>query len=367
MKKFFYILFLIAGCKEAYNPPIKNVNIDYLVVEGNIEAGNDSTIVHLTRTIPVNDTSIIQPELNATVTVESEDGESYQLQSEQNGFYSSASLNINISKKYRLHIFTGNGKEYASDYVPVLQTPPIDSVSWKFDADGNVNIYVNTHDATNQAQYYRWQYTETWEHVAFDSSTLIYDPNIGSLRARLPEEEIYSCWTINTSGEIIIASTTDLSSNVIYEQPLVHIPYQSEKLNKVYSIIVTQEALSKEAFEFWQNLKKNTEEIGSIFDPQPFADFGNMYCISNPAEPVIGFISANSNSVKRIYINWLQILWPYIDRGCVDTTISDPLAFSTFAFIPIRDEPFKGIIGNTPECADCRLQGGSTIRPPYMP
>ena len=34
-KKFFYIILLLAGCKEAYNPPVENSNPNYLVVEGN--------------------------------------------------------------------------------------------------------------------------------------------------------------------------------------------------------------------------------------------------------------------------------------------------------------------------------------------
>ena len=66
---------VIAGCKEEYNPPLKNAGYNYLVVEGNILAGNDSTFVHLTRTVDVADTSNVQPELNATVKVESENGE----------------------------------------------------------------------------------------------------------------------------------------------------------------------------------------------------------------------------------------------------------------------------------------------------
>ena len=368
MKRIFYILLFIAGCKEAYTPHLKNATTNYLVVEGNIVAGDDSTFIHITRTTLVSDTSSVQPEANATVAVESNDGDAYQLQNTGNGFYAAAPLHISPSKEYRLHIFTADGKEYASDFVPVKQTPPIDSVNWQFDATGGINIYVNTHDATGTTQYYRWQYTETWEHRAFDSSELIYD---NFLRFRLPSEEIYRCWNIYTSGEIITASTTALSSDIVSQKKLINIPYESPKVRWYYSVLVTQYALTKEGFEYWQNLKKNTEQLGSIFDPQPFADFGNMHCLSNPDEPALGFISACSTVKQRLYIEYAQVHYPYILSDCkvfvVGPNDISTIFSQTYLYLPLRYGDFGAVLGSSTECLDCRLQGGSNVKPPYMP
>jgi hypothetical protein len=373
MKKFFFILIFIAGCKDVYNPPLKNVGYNYLVVEGNIVAGNDSTFIHLSRTIPVDDSSTAQPELNAIIKVESQDGEIYQLQDANNGSYFSASLNINANKNYRLHIFTSDGKEYASDYVPVKITPPIDSVSWKLDNSTGVNIYVSTHDATNSTQYYRWQYVETWEHRPKYNSELICDRSLGGVRLRSPGEQIYRCWNTNTSGAILIASTENLSADVLYEKQLINIPYGSTKIDRVYSILVTQYALTKEAYEYWDNLKKNTEDLGSIFDPQPFADYGNMHSISDPSEPVLGYISACTATQQRIFIDWTQVQWPYSFPNCEDTTVTPDkidTVFSSFNYLPIHYvlSPPGAVFGSLAECADCRLDGGgTTVKPPYMP
>lgn len=358
---------LFTACKDAYNPHLKNANYNYLVVEGNIIAGNDSTIIHLTTTSIINDTSKAQPETNATIMVESKAGDKYSLIEQSAGVYSAPPLNINPVEKYRLHIFTANGKEYASDFEPVIQTPSIDSVSWKVNSKNGVDIYVNTHDATGTIPYYRWKYVAAWEHRGVDSSVLIYDN--GLLRPRVPGEEIYRCWTIDSSGTIFLASTTGLSSNTVYEKKLVAIPYDAEEISWLYSILVTQYALTKEAYEYWDNLKKNTEQIGSIFDVQPFADYGNIHCISDPAEPVIGFISACSFQQQRIYINWFQVLWPKDYSRCKDTLITQDYdaVFSENTFLPVRVEYGKGVHANSPECIDCRIHGGSTIKPPYMP
>lgn len=368
MKKLLYILILTAGCKEEYNPPIKNGGYNYLVVEGNIVAGNDSTFIHLTRTIPVADTSNVQPETNATVKVESENGEVYQLMQENNGIYFAPPLPVDLNENYRIHIVTANGKEYASDYVPVKQTPPIDSVSWKFNETDGIDIYVNTHDATGSSQYYRWQYTSAYEHRSVDSSVLIYD---NGLRWRLKNEQIYRCYNVDTSGDIFIASTAGLSSDVVFEKKLVSYPYEASQFRWVYTINVTQYALTKEAYEYWDNLKKNTEKIGSIFDPQPFADFGNIHCISDPDEPVIGFISACSTSQKRLYIFYSQVHYPYNLSDCkpfvVSPTDIDEVFSETYKNIPLRYGDFGTVIGYETECLDCRLGGGTNVKPPYMP
>ena len=359
---------MITSCKEVYNPTIKNAGNTYLVVEGNIGAGNDSTFIHLSRTIPVADSSTKQPETNATVKVESENGDTYQLHNLNNGVYYAAPLNINPNENYRLHIFTEDGKEYASDYVPVKITPAIDSVSWKFDETAGINIYVNTHDAGNKTQYYRWQYVATYEHRSVDSSSLIYD---NGLRFRLPQEQIYHCYNIDTSGEIFLASTAGLSSDIVHEKKLVYIQYEGIEVRWVYSINVTQYALTKEAYEYWDNLKKNTEQLGSIFDPQPFAAYGNIHCISNPSEPVLGYISACSATQQRIYIYYLQVHYPYVLTDCKPFIVSpndiDEVFSKTFLNLPLRYGDFGSVIGYTTECLDCRLQGGTNVKPSYMP
>lgn len=368
-----YIIIIIAGCKEEYNVPVDATGYNYLVVEGNIVAGNDSTFIHLTRTIPVDDTSNLTPETNARVQVESEGGELYLLQEKGDGIYFAPPLNINTGNNYRLHIVTSDGKEYASDYVPVKTTPPIDSVSWKPDASNGVAIYVTTHDPAGNTRYYRWEYDETWEHRSRSGSLLIYDPALHDVRYRLPEEQIYRCWNSDAPGDIQIANTAGLSADVLFEKPLTNIPYNSVKISFVYSIRVRQYALTKEAYEFWDNLKKNTEEQGGIFGPRPFADYGNIRCITDPTEPVVGFISACSLSQQRIYIEWEQVQWPFYYPFCQDSTVAPSMIETVFSgpfVLPIAytSPPRGAVIGSGPECVDCRLTGGgTTVRPPYMP
>ncbi len=306
-EKYLLILIIIAviSCKKPYNPPATSAPGSYLVVEGVINSGNDSTIIKLSHTVNISEKTSINPELDAVVTVDGDQNVSYPLVGIGNGRYVSAGLNLNSAHKYRLNIKTAAGKQYLSDYVDVVNSPPIDSVSYDTQGDlisgAGLNIYVNTHDANNKARYFRWDYQETW---MFRSSYLsAYKSNGDTVLARdLVNDNIYTCWHSDTSSTILLGSSAKLSQNVINKSPVISIASSSEKIGIEYSILVRQYALTPDAYNFYTNLKKNTEQLGSIFDALPSQLKGNIHSVSNPSEPVIGYINVGSTTSKRIFI-----------------------------------------------------------------
>jgi len=79
--KLTWFAFLIAvlvlgpsGCKQVYTPPVVNSNSGYLVVDGVLFNGNDSSIVKLSRTRSLADSSQPAPESGAAVSVVSSSG-----------------------------------------------------------------------------------------------------------------------------------------------------------------------------------------------------------------------------------------------------------------------------------------------------
>jgi Domain of unknown function (DUF4249) len=369
----------ISACKTPYIPPsIKNDN-HYLVVNGFINSGNDSTIFSLSRTVGLEDSTISPPELGAQVSILGEFGENYPLQDFGNGEYSTGSLSLNTAETYRLHIVTSNGEEYLSDSVAVLQTPSIDSVNWVQDSTSaasklGVTIYINTHDPLNLTRYYRWEYVETWEyHAAYDSYYYYVYPNM--VLPRDPSAHTYACFRNRNSTELELATTDKLSQNIIYQYPIVFIPQGDEKLSVRYSMLVKQYAISKEAYDYWQSLKSSTELTGSIFDPQPGQITGNVHSLSNPNEPVLGFISASSAQEIRIFISSAAIEgWGYVSPVLCSATFKVPADsvdyyFRGRGYAPITEipPPNPGWYSAFPSCIDCTLQGGTTTKPQFWP
>jgi len=157
---FLTVIFLFS-CKEQFEPNLPSVPQGYLVVEGFINA-QGPTQIRLSRSTPVEQKKTFKAELNASVKIEGDDNSSFTLSNLPNGLYTSNTLQLNNSRKYRLRIKTKDAKEYLSDFAEIKITPAIDSISWKEEEKG-VRIYTNTHDPLNKTIYYRYDYDETWE------------------------------------------------------------------------------------------------------------------------------------------------------------------------------------------------------------
>jgi Domain of unknown function (DUF4249) len=368
------MIILISGCQDKYMPNINVPASGFLVVEGFINAGTGPTVITLTRASSLDSPAIVK-ENGATIEVQSQSGASYPLSEDSSGSYSVNQIPVDNTQQYRLHIKTSNGKEYLSAYAPVNIAPPIDSVSWSGSADG-VTISVTAHDPQNKVQYYSWQYVETWQYNSAYESSLKYVHD--SIQLRSQDEYIYNCWRSDLSTNISIASSATLSSAVIYEYPLTLISYATtDKLAIKYSILVKQYALSKDWYEWQQKIKKNTEQVGSIFDAQPSETGGNIVCTTNPTEMVIGFIGCSSETDKRIFISRTELPPAIVFTGnetcAADTVANDPtklsLEFSGGYEIPIdgayANGQLIGYTGSTAECVDCRLKGGTLTKPSF--
>lgn len=236
-----------------------------------------------------------------------------------------------------------------------------------------MHIYVNSHDAQNNTLYYKWDYAETWEIVSHYDAALKYFPgeapdgSQGYVTARDEDEmkKMKYCWQNITSTNIHLGSSVSLASDIISSEPLVFIPRGSEKLSVRYSILVKQYALDKQAYEFYQLMKKNTESIGSIFDAQPSDITRNIHCTSNPNEKVIGYIDVSTEQRKRIFITYEQVMgaqWRY-DPKCEERYVENKKInlvtyFRGNSYIPCSVKGLaEGYYSVNENCADCRTRG----------
>jgi hypothetical protein len=371
-----FILVLLAGCKEPFEPNLSIVPQGYLVVEGFINA-QGSTQIKLSRTTQLDQKKTFKAELNASLKIEGEDNTSFPLAGLPNGVYSGAGF-INPQRKYRLRIKTKDSKEYLSDFVTVKITPPIDSVSWKEEEKG-VQVYVDTHDPQNKTIYYRYEYDETWEirsaylaNYKLDRITpngqIVIVPNDPT------NPQIFYCWKYDTSSTIILGSSAKLEKDIIHLNPVAFIPIESEKLGVRYSIQVRQYALDKEEYQFMEQMKKNTEALGTIFDPQPSQLKGNVHSLSDPNEVVIGYINATTVQQSRIFISSTQLHARgfSIYAECLQDTVknrNDSLALHIpprWPHTAIFDGPsIVAYLVSDARCVDCRLRGGSNVKPSF--
>jgi hypothetical protein len=374
-----FILTLSIGCKKPYNPTVINSPRSYFVVEGTINT-NDTTTIKLSRTVNLTSTTTTNP-VAATVTVECDNGSNYGLYEAAPGVYKLVGATLDGTRKFRLRINTADdGKEYLSDYEQAKAAPPIDSIGFNLTSKG-IQIYANTHDPKNNTHYYLFNYLETWQFHSMYTSN--YISNGTEVVARNADQMIDYCFANNASTSIVLGSSAKLKQDVIFQAPVTTIDATSEKIELKYSILLREYALTADAFKFWETLKKNTEQLGSIFDAEPTTLAGNIHNTHDGTDIVVGFISAGAVSKKRVFITSEQLpsfyktTYPY-ECGIDSTFFDDPHSHLNTVLIKIlsgEEIPVNAIFNkNSPRpigytasdilCVDCTLRGTKT-RPDF--
>jgi hypothetical protein len=377
-------MMVLSACVEPYDPPTSSNVEDLLVVDGFLNTAYGSVNVVLTHSKPLDSEDETLTESNATLSIRSEGGAQFSLSEQTPGTYTAEGLPLNPAEKYLLNVRTANGQEFQSDYVDIPSTPVIDSVVWKADADG-VTFYINSHDASANTRYYRWDYIETWEYTAFVSSDFKVENN--EIVYRNGNERIHTCWNTVPSTKISIESTVRLSEDVVSNYPLTFIPKGSSKVSVMYSILVRQRAISKDEYNFLEQLQKTTESIGGLFDPQPSQVPGNIHNLTDPSSTVLGYFGAGATQEQRVFVRFTDLPRELQDYNrnpnCQPDTLcviqSIPSVYQ--CALNIQDLNGSEYIGSALyigpsiggytlsnySCADCRAQGGTLTKPGFWP
>ena len=345
------------------------------MVEGNLNGGTGNSTIKLSRTQNLANFSKPTPEQKATIKVEAvpRPGTAYSFVETAKGTYTLAAASLPIGSKFQVRIKTGDGKEYLSDPITMKQTPKLDSLSWEVVGNG-LQVYVNTHDATAKTRYYRWEYEDTYEFYIHFESTLEF---INNQVVQCSGPPINHCWRTELSNSILLGSSARLTQDILQKLPLLFLLATSPKLSINYSLLVKQYAQSAEGYAYWQNLLKTTEQLGGLFDPLLSQVAGNLRCVTNPSEPVLGFLDGYTTEQLRVFIKRPAVLSRSLIRtgyeGCYTDTIPKPKQPLAVFIDPGGGYNVISQIDGTTNyvaagvaCTDCR-DVGTIVKPSYWP
>ncbi len=367
-----YLILLFSNCVQEFDPPSQGYE-NLLVVEAFLSNGSEPFEVKLSRSTTI-DTSAFIPEYGAQVSLLDDIGGTYNLTEISSGIYQyTQQLNAQVGRSYQIQIQTMNGNKYESEDVVMKKTPPIDDLRYEFEEKPNgemgVQFYINTHDSENNTWYYRWEWDETWEFMTPYDSYLLWEDNMLKLR----DERINICWKFGNSTSIEISTSKNLSSDFISDYPLLFVSTMTDRLKVKYSLNVRQYALSAESYTFWNELKKTTETLGTLFDPQPSTIKGNIHNINNRKETVLGYFDASEVHEQRIFIksrDLPSVQYPNYYSYCFDSIVSGgriPIMINANWMIVTEttdERGFPAYLFSIPSCVDCRVYG-TNEKPEY--
>lgn len=374
-----WLLFLIligiySGCRTPFDPEVPVTELRVLVVEGYLDTEGMKSELKLSRIVPLSSESSKLPEFGATVLLRSQNGQQFPLSEKGQGVYI-FERNIDERQAYTLEIVLKSGERYVSEVLKPIVTPEIIDGGFKRDADG-VEVFVST-QGNAEADDFLWTFEETWVYRPRIRTAYIYDARLRDVRQRTGAEQNSLCFKTESSPDIVLETSSRFQDQVVFEKTVTEIPEGDERIMERYSVLISQKGIASKDVAFWEILKKNTEDIGSIFSPLPSLIGGNVKSLDNSSNPVIGQVSLGVVRQKRIYINRAEVSpWNYIDPQFNDCVIGEeavlraayPETFGNGAVVPTR-ELMQGttIIGYFPSsrrCTDCTLYA-SPIRPDF--
>lgn len=362
------------ACRTPYDPEVPANQTSFLVVEGYLDSEGLRSELKLSRSATLDSELPFVAETGAAITLNSASGESYALAESADGTYI-FEANIAEEQTYSLEIILRNGERYRSNPMKPILTPDIIDAGFQTDEEG-VEIFITTQGDEN-ADDFLWTFEETWIYRPRIRTGYIYDNSIKNVRDRTEAERIDLCFKNEASPDILLETSSRFEEQVVFRQTITEIPKGDERIMERYSILVSQKALEEDAVKFWEILKKNTEDIGSIFSPLPSLIGGNIQRVDDSDTPVIGQVSLGVVKQKRIYINLVDVSpWNYLDPEFNDCIIEleavmaqfyDPV-FVSGAVVPARElmagTTIVGYFPTSRRCADCTLYA-SPIKPDF--
>ena len=356
------IFILVSGSCITQFLPDTEEDPELLVVEGIITDQPEVNTVKLSRSMPLGKLAVVKPLKGCVVTIRDDLGNTHMLTESAPGIYVTNQISFRgiVGRKYILNINTNNATSnhysYESKPMEMKAVPPIDTLYYekvviqeKTESSApqeGCQVYLNTHDSQGLCKYYRWDYTETWKFI---------------LPYFVPNQ---TCWVTNNSDVINIKSTSVLSEDRITRFPLKFISNETDRLDVRYSILVNQYSVSEDEFTYWEKLRNISEEIGGLYDIIPSSIPGNISCIEDPGEQVLGYFSVSAKTSQRIYIDETFRGLPNFYRECPSDTVdySTNIPGLNSSVWVIVDEPYEGykVLTTTKGCADCTVRGTTT-------
>lgn len=378
-----FLLFVMLGslfsCIKPYTPDVDTAAKEKYVVLGTINDFDTLQCIAVSKTSPLAKPGFL-PVAGCTVTVLNGKGVVFNANELEPGIYKTA-----IDKAYLIpgttfsvNVVLPTGEIIASTPDTLKNCPEVDSVYYqpKTQAtskpgvlDLGLQFMLDYKGTSNDASYYRWQLTETWEYHAVYPLEWYFDGMLH--RVEPPDFSRFVCWRTQPVQQVFTLSTKGLNQSLYKGLPLHFVKNTVSKLKYMYSLLILQSSLSHEAFAYWDQIRIN-EAIGEgLYERQPVAIKGNLSCISDPSKTVLGFFGASMVRQKRIFVGTIPDFPIEYDEPC-----SSIFLMQGFEELTPDDYPAyflsnehggftMNLLGG--ECIDCLLMGGTNVKPEFWP
>lgn len=337
----FLLTALIVGCEDIYTPDIDEVD-NVIVADARIVNGWTYNYIRLYESLGFNEKGSGYPGITgATIIIVDDEGGEYPVPEIGEGI-SGVDIDLKPDLNYKLKI-EYKGDTFESTFEPVPKVPDLDTVYGFPETiviqEGGENDVTNFRERDG-FQLYTDITTETdmpyYRFTARKVLQYVYIENLGSDT----EVEIYHYkWkSYFPQGTFNIAAPPEYSgSNNIIKHPLFFIEesvyMEEDNFFAGWILILYQYGLSKSAFNYYDDLNKQLESEGRIFDPLYVQARNNLKCSNRPEELILGNFEISSVKEHRYFIKFISDKYGY-KLEPTSSRIDIPLSGETIDELP---------------------------------
>ncbi|MGB5555320.1 MAG: DUF4249 domain-containing protein [Flavobacteriaceae bacterium] len=389
---------LLLGIGTLFNSCIEPFTIESsesfdstLVVEATITNEEIQQVIKISRAYNL-DQEGPNPESNAKVKVIDDALNEYVFQETEPGNYVSiAAFAAKSGIGYRLLIVTKDGRTYSTEPQIMTSGSEIKEVypvreTNDFGEDG-MAIYLDAQGTEADANYFRYEYEETFKIVApfyATQNAIIINDEWPNFEYGLEERQTRPiCYGNRLSTRIVLTNTENQASNSIDRFRVKFIPREDYVISHRYSILVKQYTQTSSAYSYYEALRDFSQSENPFSENQPGFLEGNVFSELNKNEKVIGFFNVSAVSTKRMFFNYEDFypdepLPPYPSYctivepnpgcpgpGCIPSLIrnirEEATVFYDLSGGPDADPRFGGFQMVPYDCGDCTKLGSNTV------
>ncbi|MEI6683014.1 MAG: DUF4249 domain-containing protein [Bacteroidota bacterium] len=374
---FIFSILLLFACIKSYDPVINSNAQKKYVVSGRITNTQGWQIIKVTLSSPVGAPDSV-PVKGCQVTIVSGEGYVFPTLAYSNGeYWAWMSQNILVpGTSYQVKVITPEGDLLQSGFEMMPKGPALDSVYYHIKevptsipgvTSVGMQFYVDLVAVGDYSQYYKWEVTETWEYHAAHSVEYYYDGTFHQVKP--PDSTNKICWFTGPVKNIFTVSTKSLSQNIYKQFPLHTVDGHTSRMGIGYSILVRQLALSEKAYNYWEQMRINSNDQGGLYEQQPLAIKGNIINVTHPEKEVLGYFYAVSETTRRYFYKNIPGLPLDFPDGCGESELGrfGWKEFFKYEYPIYYYFPPVGLRILDVNCVDCRKAGGVTHKPDFWP
>ena len=314
-----YTSLQISGCVEEFEPEnITEVLDGALVVDARITDENKQQTILLTRTFSFDEIEPT-PEIGAQVNIIDDLGGSIDFIENEPGNYSTiAAISLEQGRAYTLQITTADNVIYHSNKTTLPSRIELTELKTqrKFNNSENdgISITVSNSNNSSSANYFRYEYEETYKIIPPDYNPFIWDQvdydffceddDGWEVTVTSRNEPADICFGTNKSNNLIITSTSNLTTNDLENFEVRFIGSDNYAISHRYSILVKQYHHDINAASFFSSLEDFSSSESIFSNVQTGMLESNVSAKNSENAIVFGYFELSSYSEKRIFFNY---------------------------------------------------------------